>query len=222
MSAEMEILNAVNSFYNDAFNRLLSYTIAIIALVGVLLPLVATLFQWRTLKSEKEVLERSIIEEVSRTSSTISSEVEKQVTAAMAIKEAALVARMNARIEVLEARAQQAQAGLFHLQGNVQLRSEFHAIACMDFCRATTLYLSANDELNLQRTLRLLIVDSLPHITGTEFLEFDIDSSLQELIDCLSNANTNARYTDAIRDIRSELKKARDRKHLETPAVSAL
>ena len=70
----IEIVDKVRQFYTDAWNMLLYYVVALIALVGVVVPLALQWYQQRTFKHE----EAKLIEELSRKNETLVGELIKQ------------------------------------------------------------------------------------------------------------------------------------------------
>lgn len=211
MSTEMEILSAVNGFYENAFEQLLQYTLAIIAFAGVVIPFIVGLIQWRSLKSEKENLEKLIASELLSEKSRIRDELLDELKKLVESEEGKLSSRMEEKFSSLDRRLEVARAGTFHIQGNSSLKASFFSAACLDFCYATEGYIKGNDENNAQRTLKLLIGSGLPKTTGSAYEQVNLGNKIDKLIEFLESKNINGRYTDSIENIKSESKKAKER-----------
>jgi hypothetical protein len=66
MNETLQILERVNAFYTASFTQLVTFTGAVLALVGVILPITIALQQSRTLKRDQASLERTIQTELKR------------------------------------------------------------------------------------------------------------------------------------------------------------
>lgn len=62
----IEILEKVNAFYSEAFNKLITITALIIGFGGFILPIIFQYFQSLSLKREREILKSQILDEVSK------------------------------------------------------------------------------------------------------------------------------------------------------------
>ena len=53
----LSVVESVNSFYSNAFSQLMTLTIAILAIIGVLMPLILQHIQSRSFRIEQKSLE---------------------------------------------------------------------------------------------------------------------------------------------------------------------
>jgi len=203
------IANNINSLYSNAIDQLTSYTLGVVALVGILIPVLVTLTQWRSLKAEKESLEKRISDEITNAKSTIRTELEAEMKQLIISEESSLLSRIEEKFQILENKIEIADASSFHIQGNSHITREYYAAAMKDFCSATKGYLSGGDELNGPRTLRLLIEECLPKILKSDFEDADLEEELSVLISFLKRININNRYDDAIARLNREMKAAK-------------
>ena len=187
------ITNNINSLYSNAISQLTSYTLGVVALVGILIPVLVTLIQWRSLKAEKENLESHIKNEIEIAKSKIRVELEEKIENLALARESNLLSLIEERFAVLEKKLAVADASSFHIQGNSHVARDLHVAAISDFCSAAKGYLDGGDELNGPRTLRLL-VECLSNINKNDFDQDEIDTRIDELVDYLKGINSNNRY----------------------------
>ncbi len=209
------IINNVNSLYSTAIGQLTSYTLGIVALVGVLIPVLVTVIQVRSLKAEKENLEAHISDEVDKAKLNIKEEMLQEMKREIESVESKLISSLEEKLSEIEKKLACAEAATSHLQGNDLTSRKLFALAAMDFCDATHQYLKGGDELNGQRTLRMLIEDCLPEMFNTDFDDNIIDEKIDALIELLMENNSNNRYLDKIDTLKKARKEAKNRKKSE-------
>lgn len=205
------IANNINSLYSNAISQLTAYTLSVVALVGILIPVIVTLIQWKSLKTEKENLERHIAEETTNAKSIIRDELLAELKRLVETEEGNLLSRVETKFQVLENKLECADAASFHIQGNSQLGKKFHDLAAQDFCYATERYMRGGDELNGQRTLKSLIGSCLPEINKDEYEQAELDEKIDRVVEVLKEMNQNNRYDDHIIDLQRERKAAKNR-----------
>lgn len=205
------IANNINSLYSNAISQLTSYTFGVVALVGVLIPALVTLIQWRSLKAEKDNLERHISDEIIKAKLSIRDELEAEMKRLVSSEESDLFSRIEGKFQELENKLACADASTFHIQGNSQVAAGYYDLATEDFCYATEGYLRGGDEQNGKRTLRLILEKCLPNIDKVDYERIDLDGKIDTLIVLLKEMNNNNRYTDHITDLIREKKVAKIR-----------
>ena len=169
------IINNLNSLYSGAMGQVITYTAIMIGIVGILIPALSVIYQWRSLKSEKKSLEKDIHDDIENAKLSIRNDIVAEINKLIALEEKALTSRMEEKFKVLDKKLECAKANSFHIQGNEQIKTGFHALAASDLCIATESYLRGEDEVNGQRTLRILLEKCLPKIDKTQYEEFDIE-----------------------------------------------
>ena len=205
------ITNNINSLYSNAINQLTSYTLGVVALVGVLIPVLVTLIQWLNIKSEKKNLENLISDEIDRAKCIIRDEIKAELKNLITAEEKALIAKMESKYEELEKKISCADAASFHLQGSAQVDNKYFGSAVEDYCLATQYYLLGGDEQNGQRTLKLILRTCMPKVDKFEYEKYELEDNLSQLIATLKNYNDNNRYTDTIKDLTRLSKEAKNR-----------
>lgn len=205
------ITNNINSLYSNAISQLTAYTFGIVALVGVLVPVIVTIIQSRSLKAEKENLEKYISDEVTKIKAAVREELLDELKLKIESESKLLSASIEDKFKLFNNKLECAKAASFHIQGNTNLSKNLHPQAANDFCAATDGFLKGEDELNGKRTLNSLIIYCLPKINKEEYEDYDLDKSINELEALLKKVNQNSRHSDAIRDLNSERKAAKKR-----------
>jgi len=211
MAQEMEILTSVNGFYQEAFSQLVQYTFAIIALVGILVPLIAGIIQWRSTKTEKESLEKLIRDEIARTKLELQTTAREEIKSLVATENTAIHDRIDQKFNQLDMELKKVEAKAFHLQGNTSLDEKNYSQAARDFCSSTTLYFSGQDELNGKKTLSALIENCLPKIIKSEYENNDMDELVDMLIEVIEQSNANGRYFSEIQCLKTEIRNVKSR-----------
>ena len=64
MMDTLQLLDKVHSFYSDSFTQLITLTISILVIIGVIMPFVIQSIQVRSFKNEKKSLESLLKEEI--------------------------------------------------------------------------------------------------------------------------------------------------------------
>lgn len=211
MATEIDVLSALNGFYEHAFSQLVQYTVGIVALVGIILPVIATMNQWRSLKNEKEALENKIQDEIKKAKLTIRDDLTAEIKTQISSAEESLISRMEEKFKELEKKLDCAKASSFHLQGNSHGDAGLYALALIDYCIATECYFRGDNEINGQRTLTQIIDGCLPNMNKKDFEIDEIDISLNQLKKFLETCNINDRYTDRLTSIKNNTKHAKVR-----------
>lgn len=213
------IINNLNSLYSGAMSQVITYTAIIIGVVGILIPTLSILFQWRSLKAEKKSLEKDIQEGIDNAKASIRSDLIKEMKEQVSIEESALISRMELKFEALDKEIECATASIFFLQGKSQLDSNKHAEALKDYCVAARRFLIGKNDLNGQRALNIVIEDCFPKIYKAEYEEAGVEEAIDVLVKYMSlpEVNVNHRFTDKIASLKRESKIAKSR---EPKAIS--
>lgn len=204
------IINNLNSLYSGAMSQVITYTAIIIGVVGIIIPALSILFQWRSLRAEKKSLEKDIQEGIDNAKASIRADLIAEMKEQISIEEKKLTSRMESKFEKLEQGIECSTASIFFLQGKLQLDANLHAEALKDYCVAARHFLTGGDYVNGQRALNMVINDCLPKINKVEY-----DEDAEEAINTLSKflegdqINTNRQFHDRIDVLKKESKKAK-------------
>jgi hypothetical protein len=216
----LQILEAVNSFYEAAFSHLMTLTIAVLGISAVVIPLVWQIIQYRSFRVEKASLESQIGSQIADAKNEIKTAVDRQFE----VEKAQLKELMEAKIKDLSAKMEEmvsaARAGAFFVQGANSLKEKRYPQATVDYSNAIQLYLAGRDEVNGLRALNAIVQTCVPQLNGTSFEQtIDLDSSLDSLVNDLTARNVNGRYSDAISSITKGRNVAKNKKAAEAKAT---
>ena len=207
------IANNINSLYSNAINQLTSYTLGVVALVGILIPVLLTIIQWRSLKDEKKSLEKNIQEGIDNANVVIRNALIVEMEKQNLIVEKALTSRMEEKFKMVDKKIETIKATTFFLQGTSLLSSGHYSVAISDFCTASKGYINGEDELNGQRAIEALLDSCLPKINKTDFADDEVEKHINHLIEYLElpEVNVNERYSDRISKLKRESIQAKSR-----------
>ena len=192
-----EILDRIDKFhkfYNDAWSKLLTMISIGVVIVGMIIPAASMVIQNRSFKKEAVTIRKELREE-------------QQERLYKAEKTMGLTV-----LEVIENKMAGTEAGIFHLQALLMLTEHLYPVAATSLVAAAHRYLIAKDERNLQKVLTLLSDMCLKKLKKRDFeiaekLKVEIELLLSEL----TEADTDVRYSNYIRDIKGGLNKAKKR-----------
>lgn len=206
MNDTLQILEKVNAFYSGAFAQLVTITIAIVAVSGVMLPILIQIIQSRTFRNEQKALEAKIDNEVSEKGTQLQTVVEEKFAAAKAEFDEAL---MKATADLKQKLSEQivvARAGTFHIQAASEFEKQQLAFAARDFAIAGKMYFQGNDEMNGHRTLRALIDECLPTLSANDLETVpQVERETTKLVKLLRERNKRGAFEDSINNIEAHI-----------------
>lgn len=207
----VQLLSTVNSFYDQAFNKLMVVTFGIIAFIGVLVPLVVGWVQTRTLRAEKNSLLTDLKAEIESERDAVRQAIESSVREEVNEVRLALEQRIEELTRNLDEASASAEARSFHLQGRDYVKSNKSTLGVKSFAHAATRYIDARDESNAQRCINSLIEDCLPKTDKSKYKKFKVERVCGDLLAKLRDCNENGRYSNFIQRIESEMEYASSR-----------
>lgn len=207
----LQLLNTVNGFYDQAFNKLLIVTFGVIAFIGVLVPLVVGWVQIRSLRTEKDSISRDLKSEIETEKRRIREAIEQSVRDEMKNAHSEFARRIEELSGDLKKSAAAAEARALHIQGISSLERGDAPSSVEDFAAAVPLYIAANDELNAQRCIASLIDFCLPRTDKEEFKRYKVKGYCEILLKSLRESDENGRYFNSIEKIEKALDLASNR-----------
>ena len=216
----LELLEALNAFYDQAFNRLLAITFGTIAFIGVLVPVVVGWVQLRSLRQEKDSILAELKQEVNRERDQIKQAIEENVRLEMRGLHKELEARMEALSRKLEISTALAEARSFHLQALNSVKAKEPHNAVHSLTSATASYIDAGNEANAQRCLSIIIDACLPATDRSQYAAMKMEQHCSALVQKLNKHNHNQRYENYIQKIEREMGKASTRDVVHAAAES--
>ncbi len=195
MQESLEIISAVNSFYSQSFNQLITITLGFLAFAGVLMPILLAWFQKRLFKIEQKEIESIIAERMNDVEERLNDRINNNILT-KASEQNLLLEQLDSKLEKNVAHA---LAGVLHVQGLMLLNNNNYWFAFSSFTRAAIENIKANNEGKLRTVLRLILHSCLPNMGKQNYVDGEYEDSFNELIKTLSNFNTNSAYSDEIR-----------------------
>lgn len=195
------LLNMVDTFYNNAWNRL----ILILAIVGVAWPVILKIYSDHRVKVKEEKLEKRFSEKIQSLNEKNIKLINKKNDANMDRLDKVICKKL----ENIESKLSVSTGSVHHLQGNFSFGKGQYRKALTDYFFASNYYFDGKDELNLQ-----IIIGNIKkcyaRIKDLPLL-IEVESQHSDLIKKLDKINENARYENAITDIKKEFDSAKKR-----------
>lgn len=193
----MDLITAVDGFYNSAWNKLIIVGSVSLAIVGVLVPIIIQIYQKRVLKANEEVLKKDIETQVQNAKTELLEYINDKMAENFQIFEEKM-AKLNAS----------STAKAFHLQGNTQFGNKEYSGALADYITASENYLICEDYNNIQIVLRLICEECLPHLSKEEIGDIAIgkNANIDVLLEKLDGQDDGI-FTSIIRSIRLKISK---------------
>lgn len=214
---ELELLAKVDAMYSSAWNRLVTYTGVLVALLGVAVPLVVTWAQMKHFRVEERriasELDAQLQEKVSALKTTLTAEANAEAEKLRAELQRERE-RTTAALRTLRRRARNSvrktEAGIFHVQGLMAKRQNMYAVAVESLASAAGLQALVRDEGNLARALNL-ISGCLSKVTKEDFDKGPLGKRLTLTIKRIEKINKNHAYTDRLQALRVAIREAKAR-----------
>lgn len=186
------LLKMVDTFYNNAWNRL----ILILAIVGVAWPVILKFYSDYRVKVKEEKLEKRLSEKIQNLNEKNIELINKKNDANMERFDKVIYKKL----ENIERRLNVSKGFVHHLQGNFNFEKKHYRNALTDYFFAFDYYFDGKDELNLQIMIKSIErcyarIKDLPLLIEVESQHFDLIKKLLEI-------NENSRYKNAIDNIK--------------------
>lgn len=210
MSNALQILEKVNTFYSGAFSQLVTFTVGLLALVGVLIPIAIATYQNRQIKHDQKTLNDKIENDLSAARLALSEQLAKDLSERdNAIKAIIDNAKKEIAAEIKKI-DELGTARSLHLQAISRSETSPESSAA-DSLSAATAYAKGGDERNLRGVLSIWS-HCITKVTSDDFKFFDFEDVSKQTIAALETLNATGRYTEDIRAIRREVEEAKIRK----------
>lgn len=200
---EIEIINAVDQFYNSAWDKLIIMASISFGIVGIIVPIIIQWYQKKSLNLSEENLKIEIENQAEEMEIRLSEKFSKQIEDK--IKE------YEKKIDSLNASS---NAKSFHLQAVRSLEKEDYYSALSDFITASFDHLKADDYTNLQTTLTVICENCLPFLSREEVNDIKIshNEDLERLIEEVEKNDSNGALRLQTRAIKLKLSKIPEKK----------
>lgn len=187
----LEILKAVDDFYRSAWDKLIIYTGILVAVVGVIIPILFTWLQNRTQRIREEVIKKELENAFDAKLKEIEEKLTGSIEENMGKKSAEIEKKIENKVEMVEAYA-------IHIQGDNRFNQKLFKLSLKDYFIAGKIYLNGKDHLHLGR-VNTGIKEAIQSITKEELEALQSESSQPSTyISLLEEKNENGILTDFI------------------------
>ncbi len=227
--ATVDVLQAVDAFYASSWNHLIAYTAVLLAVVGVVVPVLLQRAQARLFRHEEgtiagrvEAKLRSDLEKLTnqlRADHIAQDDRLKEELARATAKVDEILASVRASTEQaitqmkeeLRLQVARAEGRVFHVQGTMMHARREFASAAKSYAAAAIGQATSKDESNLATVLAMLL-DCLPHLRKSNFAaDPDLESHLLAALKALKPLDEHGAYDARIKSIRKLLQEAKQR-----------
>jgi len=203
----LNVVDSVNGFYSGAFDKLFNLVLALIALFGVILPILIQIYQRRVMKVSEAELKAEMAKLLNEKKDELLQEVKKQFDAEKQI----IATSLKENIETIEKRQNKAQGDVFQLQASNRGADDM-VEKCHDLCMAAEHYCKSNGGGDLSRSIRSLTVAVLPKLTGKDLERDGLNKRLLQILVELEKWNHNDVLADVIINFAEAIRLAKERK----------
>jgi len=204
----LRILESVEQFYSRSFDKLIIITIAIITCVGVIVPILVTLYQQRLFRIESERIAKYIENNLEKQINTAVEEIRDEYNQ----KDAEYRKLISISEKSFEKKIAHSEGGNYQIQGLMILEAGDPLTAFDCFIKAAINQINSEDELNLRRVLTMICDECLPKLSKNDLEKHDfIIENYKKLLSTLELANINNRYHDDLALLKSSFKETSNR-----------
>jgi len=210
-----QVLDLVNTFYSNAYNQLIVYTVGLLAFLGAVVPSILTVLSNRALRKENEKLQLKSETNAKNIEEALEIKLTAKIETTLKGMEEEYLRKMEAKIAEtksdLEKLSNQMTGSVYHLQAT-HFRDQDDPNPAFDDCiTSTSHYIDAGDEMNMQHTLSMA-KGCLSKLFDSDFEENSgWDARFSSLMDKLSGINKANRYSDLIRNMNKAFTDAKKR-----------
>lgn len=202
MSETLEILEKINTFYSAAFGQLVTYTIGVLAFVGILIPCAISILQSRQFTRDQKAHLDHISSEIEKAKTVLNEQLQADVNALTKTFETQLALQEQSFTKQIKLTENSLKGRTSHLQALAHCDIFEHQYGVMSAIWAMRSYAIAKDESNLLRASEILL-SAFPRLNKKDLAELnDLERELEALFGYLDELNTTGRYSDMIIEIK--------------------
>lgn len=209
MSETLQILEKLNTFYSGAFTQLITYTVGILAFIGIVIPFAIATFQNKQLKKDQTSLSNQIANELIAAKEEMKREIEEQMSKREEGLRKLVLETKNEIDSEIRKFDRLAFARSVHLQAR-SLLVDYPASAAFDALNAAKHYATYKDEQNLISSLALF-KEAIPKVCKTDFDDYDIKKACDDAVKSIEKLNEHGRYTQELKFIKQSVVEAEKR-----------
>tara|TARA_R110001583_G_C5584277_1_gene403160 strand:- start:160 stop:855 length:696 start_codon:yes stop_codon:yes gene_type:complete len=195
---DLEIIDKIDSFYNNAWNKLIFIITIGFAIVGVIIPIFIQWLQKNTLKTSEELLK---IEIENKTA-----EIEKEITTKLLLSIDQKFKEYEKEIVITRASG---KAKAYFSEGKYNLEKNEYDRALADFINSGYACTKSNDHKTLQDIIKYILENCLPYLSQEEINDLKIanNGDLVQFLDHLTEVDDRDVFQTNIGAIRVKITK---------------
>jgi len=197
----LKILESIHNFYDSAWDKLVIFGTLLVAIVGILIPIVVLYAQRLMYKVEENKMKNELQIKMTEVKNTLENSVEEKFKN--------LSETLNKKIDDVE---KSSKGSVCLMQGNFYLSNRSYSTATLSYIASVNNFLETTDQRNLQTALEMLTA------TFSYLYEKDIEDSeiivekFDAVIKKLHQKDTEGQYSKYIEKLSKSMKEARNRK----------
>lgn len=195
---EIDLIDKIDSFYSNAWDKLIIVGSVAFAIVGIVLPLVIQWYQRRTLKISEELMKK----EITNNAGELKLEVIKEVNSSIEQK------FKDYEKQLASANAS-ANAKIFLAQGKFNLEKGYYPVALNELITAAYGCIECSDLQTLQKILSIISDDCVPNLSIEEINDLRTAevSDLQSFLKDVAQYDESNIYQEVIGEIKVKITK---------------
>ncbi len=192
----LSLLNKVDSFYNNAWLKLMVFVTFLLTFVGIVIPFLVQWVQRRFFVLREDRIRGDLKKYCDDLSAKIGNDIDEKIK--------------KIRKEITK-ELNGANAGVYHVQGNYFMSQNNYVAATESSLDSILYYLGTDDQANTQKAFNMLLTclpkDYKEDIEKLEHDGYKFDSIIKQI----DEANNDGRYSNYLRDIKKELSAVKQR-----------
>jgi len=198
LSQEVDLIQKIDSLYNNAWNKLVIVGSVAFAIVGIIVPLVIQWYQRRTLKLSEELMKKEIAENAEEKKEEIINVISEEIEA-----------KFQSYEKQLKMANASSNAKIFFAQGKFNLEKNYFPVALNEFITASYSCIECEDYQTLQKLLQAILHDCLPNLSIEEINDLKIANvgDLNSFLEHLTKVDDRDIFQETIGDIKVKMTK---------------
>ena len=204
------VFEQMHSFYSESFTNLMYLTIAILTIIGIVMPLIIQWIQTRNFKIERETLEGIIQNNVDNIKEEMIELVnkkftEEKVSLKMLFEEKSK--KINDELKQLDCNS---KGNAFFLQASIDTGDESFGKAALNYFVSANYFLKSGDSQNAQNAISNALEFCLSKLNNDKDNDIsEIETEIDRTLKLLGDNNSNSVNSNLIKDIKKALKEAK-------------
>jgi hypothetical protein len=202
MNNSLDILTRIDDLYNHAFTNLLYFTSGLIAIVGILMPILTQLYHNRVIRIAKEDIKSELQSELLELVSKLKLEFTEERKAFEVH-----ITELNTSLKNELDRRVSASLGFSAMhQGAACIKDKNYYVAAISYLHSSRFFATAKDDINVQRSLKACD-DCIDKLTKEQIEEDEFCEAFKWFMAEMEKTNLHKRYSDDISNFKRTMKK---------------